>query len=118
MRLSSRYILIFGLLILSTFSACKSTKYGLVKRTFHNITAHYNGYFNAKQRVDNTEIQNNKAFKDKYDDILPVFKLERDEDPTTKTGKTSNQSLDDAIKKASFVIQRHERSKWIDDCYF
>lgn len=118
MRLLSRYIFLLGMIILSTLSACKSTKYGLVKRTFHNITAHYNGYFNAKQRVDNTEMQNNKAFRDKYEDILPVFKLERDDDPTTKTGKTSNQSLDDAIKKASFVIQRHERSKWIDDCYF
>jgi len=85
LRLLSRYIFLLGMIILSTLSACKSTKYGLVKRTFHNITAHYNGYFNAKQRVDNTEMQNNKAFRDKYEDILPVFKLERDDDPTTKT---------------------------------
>ena len=89
-----------------------------MKRTFHNITAHYNGYFNAKQRVDNTVNQNNRSFKDKYDDILPVFKLEREDELLTKTGKTSNQALDEAIKKASFVIQRHEKSKWTDDCYF
>lgn len=118
MRLSSKYILILAIALISLLNACKSTRYGIVKKTFHNVTAHYNGYFNAKQRIDNSEIQSDKAFKDKYDELLPVFKLEREDDPLAKTGKTSNQALDDAIKKASLVIQRHEKSKWIDDCYF
>lgn len=118
MKLSNKHIYILSLVIITLLGACKSTRYGIIKKTFHNVTAHYNGYFNAKLKVDNTELQNNKAFQDKYDDLLPVFKLQRDDDPTGKTGKSSNQSLDDAIKKASLVIQRHERSKWIDDCYF
>ncbi len=118
MKLSSRYILILSIATFTLFDACKSTRYGIVKKTFHNITAHYNGYFNAKQRIDNSELQSDKAFKDKYDELLPVFKLEREADPLAKTGKTSNQALDDAIKKASLVVQRHEKSKWIDDCYF
>ncbi|MCF8283500.1 MAG: tetratricopeptide repeat protein [Sphingobacteriales bacterium] len=109
------YISIIGITLLSS---CKSSRYGIVKRTFHDVTAHYNGYFNAKQRVDNTELQADKAFQDKYDELLPIFKLVRDEDAASNTKKTGNQALDDAIKKASLVIQRHERSKWIDDCYF
>jgi tetratricopeptide (TPR) repeat protein len=109
------YISIIGITL---FSSCKSSRYGIVKRTFHDVTAHYNGYFNAKQRVDNTELQADKAFQDKYDELLPIFKLVRDDDAASNTKKTGNQALDDAIKKASLVIQRHERSKWIDDCYF
>lgn len=118
MKISSKYIFILSIASIALLDSCKSTRYGFVKKTFHNVTAHYNGYFNAKLKVDNTEIQNDKAFQDKYDDVLPVFKFVREEDAALKTGKTSNQSLDDAIKKASLVIQRHERSKWIDDCYF
>jgi len=118
LRLSTKYIFLIGIIVITALGACKSTRYGIVKKTFHNVNAHYNGYFNAKQRIDNTELQLDKSFKDKYDDLLPIFKLERDDDPLNKTSKTSNQALDEAIKKASLVIQRHERSKWIDDCYF
>jgi tetratricopeptide (TPR) repeat protein len=106
------------LVLLIGLNACKSGKNTLIKRTYHDITAHYNGYFNAKLKIDNTEKQNEKAFQDKYDDILPVFKIVRD-DAAPSGGKSGgNQSLDEAIKKASLVIQRHEISKWIDDCYF
>jgi tetratricopeptide (TPR) repeat protein len=118
LKLSIKHIYILGIATIALLGSCKSTRYGIVKKTFHNVTAHYNGYFNAKLKVDNTEMQSDKAFQDKYDDILPIFKLTRDDDPTSKTGKSGNQSLDEAIKKASLVIQRHERSKWIDDCYF
>lgn len=104
--------------MLAFLGACKSGKKTLIKRVYHDITAHYNGYFNAKLKIDNTEKQNEKSFQDKYDDILPVFKIAK-EDAGAKTSKGGgNQALDEAIKKASLVIQRHEISRWIDDCYF
>lgn len=118
MRALSRNFISLCIIGITLLTSCKSSRYGIVKRTFHDVTAHYNGYFNAKQRVDNTELQADKAFQDKYDELLPIFKLVRDDDAASNTKKTSNQALDDAIKKASLVIQRHERSKWIDDCYF
>lgn len=118
MRQLSKIFIYISIIGITLLSSCKSSRYGIVKRTFHDVTAHYNGYFNAKQRVDNTELQADKAFQDKYDELLPIFKLVRDEDAASNTKKTGNQALDDAIKKASLVIQRHERSKWIDDCYF
>jgi tetratricopeptide (TPR) repeat protein len=118
LRQLSKNIIYISIIGITLLSSCKSSRYGIVKRTFHDVTAHYNGYFNAKQRVDNTELQADKAFQDKYDELLPIFKLVRDEDAASNTKKTGNQALDDAIKKASLVIQRHERSKWIDDCYF
>ncbi len=108
-------LIIFAL----AFNACKSSKKNtLIKRTYHNVTAHYNGYFNAKLRIDNTERQQEKAFQDKFEDILPIFKIEKPSADGGKNGKAGNQALDEAIKKASIVIQRHEISKWIDDCYY
>ncbi len=111
--------ILLSLSILFTLNACSSGgKPTLIGRTYHNITAHYNGYFNAKLKIDNAERQNDKSFQDKFDDILPVFKLAKEEG-SAKGGKSAgNQTMDDAIKKASLVIQRHEPSKWIDDCYF
>lgn len=101
------------------FNACKSSKKNtLIKRAYHNVTAHYNGYFNAKLRIDNAERQQEKAFQDKFEDILPIYKIEKPSADGAKNAKSSNQALDEAIKKASIVIQRHEISKWIDDCYY
>ncbi len=100
-------------------NACKSSKKNtLIKRTYHNVTAHYNGYFNAKLRIDNAERQQEKAFQDKFEDILPIYKIEKPSADAGKNAKSGNQALDEAIKKASIVIQRHEISKWIDDCYY
>ncbi len=101
------------------FNACQSSKKNtLIKRTYHNVTAHYNGYFNAKLRIDNAERQQEKSFQDKFEDILPIYKIEKPSADGGKNGKAGNQALDEAIKKASIVIQRHEISKWIDDCYY
>ncbi len=111
--------LIFSIATLFTLSACSSGgKPTLIGRTYHNITAHYNGYFNAKLKIDNAERQNDKSFQDKFDDILPVFKIAKEESAAKGSKGGGNQTMDDAIKKASLVIQRHEPSKWIDDCYF
>ncbi len=100
------------------FSSCKSSKKSAIGKIYHDITAHYNGYFNAKLKIDNTEKQNDKSFQDKYDDILPVFKIANEESAGKAAKGGGNQAMDEAIKKASLVVQRHERSKWIDDCYF
>ncbi len=113
-----RAVVYFSLIIIIlTLHSC-SNKNNVINRTYHNITAHYNGYFNARVKIDNAKKQSELAFQDKYDDLLPVYKIAKEEANTGKGGKGGNQSLDEAIKKLSLVIQRHERSKWIDDCYF
>ncbi len=101
-------------------NACKSKKKNTaLKRAYHNVTAHYNGYFNAKMRIDQVAFQNEQNFVDRYDELLPIYKVSNESQagPTAKGNKGSNQPLDEAIKKASFVVQRHEISKWIDNCY-
>lgn len=106
-------LLIFAV---SAISSCGSKKNTLIKKAYHNVTAHYNGYFNAKLKIDAEAKSQEKAYVDKYEEILSVYKIIRPDG--SAPGKNNNQPLDDAIKKASVVIQRHEISTWIDDCYF
>lgn len=79
---------------------------------YHNTTARFNGYFNAdfKQMERAKEIRLNLV--DRYDSLLPVFPFGDD-----AAAKASFQIMDETIKKAGLVIQKHEKSKWVDDCY-
>lgn len=104
---------IIAIALIVTIPGCKSRKKNtLIKRAYHNTTAHFNGYFNAKTRIDNAAKQLADSHIDEYDKVLSVFRL-GDE----KKSKSLTPQLDEAIKKLSLVIQRHEISKWIDDCY-
>lgn len=111
---TNRVLLYFVLLITPLLVAsCNSKKKNTpIKRAYHNVTAKYNGYFNAKQRVIMVAKQTAESHTDKFDEILPVFPLGNE-----LQAKAAFGPMDEAIKKASLVIQRHEISKWIDDCY-
>ncbi len=100
-------------------SSCSQKKNTIVTRTYHNLTAHYNGYYwarvNEGEAIDNIE----RAHEDDFSKILPVYKY-GDE----KTAKANYQKLDKAIEKTSLVIQRHslfikgvEHCRWIDENY-
>ena len=115
------YRILLITLFLGSFTACKtSKKQSLIQKAYHNITAHYNGYFNAKLKIDQVAAQSEVSIKDQYDQLLPIYKKAgaASTGENTKGSKAGNQPLDEAIKKASFVIQRHEKSNWTDDCYF
>jgi tetratricopeptide (TPR) repeat protein len=112
-----RYRLFISLILIATiaiaYPACKSKKKNtFIKRAYHNLTARDNGYFNAKQRIIAAKKQIEKSYVDSYDKLLPVFRF-----PTEQQSKAVSPQMDEAIKKASLVIQRHEISKWVDDCY-
>lgn len=112
-------VVIAGLLVLFLAPGCSTKKNTLVNRSFHNLTSHFNGYFYAnesfKEGVDILE----KAHKDNYDKILPVFKYGKPED-----AKAIYPQMDKTFKKSSAVIERHsmlikgkEYVKWIDENY-
>lgn len=115
------YRILLIALFLGSFTACKtSKKQSLIQKAYHNVTAHYNGYFNAKLKIDQVAMQNEVSIKEQYDQLLPIYKkaVAAGTGENAKGSKAGNQPLDEAIKKASFVIQRHEKSNWTDDCYF
>ena len=79
---------------------------------YENMTAHYNGYFNATEIMKESEVTLQVEYKDNFNQILPVFEYTAIDDP-----KSVASNLDEAIKKASVVISMHRPSKWTDDCY-
>lgn len=110
---------IFGVITV-LFSSCSQEKNTLVNRTYHNLNAHYNGYYNGEEawRLGVQKLEAN--YKPDYYNLLPVF-IYGTEDEV----QAIYTDMDLAVEKASRTIQRHsmyirkkEHCNWIDDCYF
>ncbi len=99
--------------------SCSTKKNSFTRRAFHNLTCHYNGYWNGDQAYkDGLQALDDKVVED-YTKILPLYNYGDKNDV-----QVLNQNMDRAIEKASIMIQRHsmkfgnvEYVKWIDDCY-
>ncbi len=81
-------------------------------KAYHNLNAHFNAYYIANSRIDEVERLLFKNRQDNYNQLLPIL-LPVDSVVT----QPYKAQLDDAIKKASLVPQRHQNSKWVDDSY-
>ncbi|WP_255594432.1 tetratricopeptide repeat protein [Pontibacter sp. HSC-14F20] len=110
MRKNSPYILF--VLTCLMLAGCSAERNNPLSKAYHNTTARYNGYFLAKEKLDAIEksIQDQTVYD--YNRPLPIF-LPID----SATYKAHTADLEDVIKKASFPIQYHPNSKWIDDSY-
>lgn len=93
----------FLLFIFLSLAGCKH---------YHNITAHYNAYFLAKEKMLEAEKKIFSSRKDNYNRILYVIPL-----LDTNMLKGMKADFDDCIKKAAYAIERHEISNWTDDSY-
>ncbi|MGI8892811.1 MAG: hypothetical protein ACR2GN_05060, partial [Bacteroidia bacterium] len=112
-------LFLLSLLVLFLFTSCSTKKNTILSRTYHGVTAKYNGYFNAKLRVKDGAERLASQHEDKYDRVLKIYKHA---DP--QKAKSIFPDMDEAIKKTSVVIKRHsmviggkERNKWIDDTW-
>jgi len=90
----------------------KKKKTTWLKRVYHNTTARYNGYFNAKIKINSSIQALREAHKDNYEEILPLFPY-----IDSKNKNTVSPTIDDVIEKASMVINIHTISKWLDNAY-
>ena len=108
----SRYIYSIVCLLLLVVAACSSEQNTATSRAYHNLTAHFNGYFYAKEETKVIEAAILKSLDDDHNQILKLFpRLD------TTLAKTYSKNTDEVIKMASFSIQRHPNSKWTDDNY-
>ncbi len=107
-------------------AGCYADKNALVNRSYHNLTAHYNGYFNGRELVRESLDGFERTYKEDYEKILPVYKT-----PDKITSKPLYPNMDTAISKCGTVIQRHampekktgqyrktEWCKWIDENWY
>lgn len=88
------------------------------------MTAHYNGYFNARELIKESLNTYKLSFKEDYTQILPVYVY-----PDEKNATTIFKAMNDAVEKTERVINRHsmpnpskmkgskqeEWCKWIDE---
>lgn len=79
---------------------------------YHNLTAKYNGYFNARELVDLSQETLTNQYRDNYTKILELYEYNGVDNPSAAAA-----NLDIAIKKASTVINLHRPSHWVGDGY-
>jgi tetratricopeptide (TPR) repeat protein len=92
--------------------ACSVEQNTVTSNIFHNTTAHYNGYFYAREKTREVEIAIGKTLDDDPNYILALFpRLD------TNLAKTYAKDTEEIIKMASISIQRHPNSKWLYDNY-
>lgn len=105
---------------LATVTGCSTKKNRLINRMYHNTTSHYNGYFNAKETVKWSLYDFENGYQDDYSELLPLYKFP-DKNQATELYPDMQRAIDKCSKvidKHSMYIQRKERNRWIDDCFF
>ncbi|RUA34347.1 MAG: methyltransferase [Bacteroidetes bacterium] len=103
-------ILIFGIIL--PLAACSPENSGLVSYGYHNMTAKYNAYFIANEKLQEVLFEIDEAHQNNFNRVLKV-KAPID----TNIVNSNTEKIEDIIKKASIAIQRHKVSKWVDDSY-
>jgi tetratricopeptide (TPR) repeat protein len=114
---------------------CSTRKNTAISRKFHNLTSHYNIYFNANESVKEGLIKIDETVKDEYTRILPLFKYSNPE-----AANSARTEMELAILKGSKLVALHsitekpkrksnpsekdiefasksEYNKWVDDTY-
>jgi tetratricopeptide (TPR) repeat protein len=113
LKRTSKILLLFAIF---NFFACTTQKsrsdVSGASKFYHNVTAEYNGYFNANVLLTESIAKLNEQHQDNYNKILPVYEYVAAENPQEVAG-----DLDKAIEKVSIVISIHRVSDWTDDCY-
>lgn len=107
------------LILISLVSACSTKRNTFTRRVYHNLTAHYNAYWNGNESLEEGEREMDNIIEDNYYEILPVYNYGK-----KQQAQNLNPQMDRAIEKASKVIKLHsmrfrnkEHVQWIDDSY-
>ena len=114
---------IFGLaailLAIIMLASCSTKKNKWNRRVWHNMTSHYNVWWNGNESVKEGEKTLRENVKDDYTKTLPVFNYGTKEDALGL-----NQQMDRTIEKDAVCIQKHsmrfnnkEYVRWIDDAF-
>lgn len=110
-----RTIFLWAVALTLLVSACSTKKNTFTRRAYHNLTAHYNAYWNGNESVKEGVAELRKSARDNYTSVLPVYNY-----GAQNNAQAINPNMDRAIEKASKVIQRHsmyfdkkEHVKWI-----
>lgn len=83
-------------------AACTTKKNTVVTRSYHNLTSHYNIYFNAWDSYQTGLKKLETSFKDDYNTQLPLFTYS-----TREGARMVLSDMDKTVKKCSKIIGTH-----------
>ena len=100
------------IIVLFCVAACAPQLNNPLSNSFHNMTAHYNSYFIAKERIHEIEQTIFDAQEWNFNKILPIH-------PQFDSAQSAvlKEPIEDCVQKSSISILRHPDSKWEDDSY-
>jgi tetratricopeptide (TPR) repeat protein len=108
-----------GCVLVLLLSGCSTKKNTITRRMYHNLTSHYNVFFNGEQSLKDGDKQLRASVKDDYTQVLRVYNY-----GTQQNGNAMNATMDRALEKTAICVQKHsmkfgsrERVRWIDDAY-
>jgi len=114
---------VYCLFVLAFVYACSTEKNTLLSRSYHGLNAHYNGYYNANELINQSLSTYRSSLEEDYYSILPI-----DVVPSKEDIIGMYPAIDTAIAKCTKVIQDHsmpsndrparkkdEHNKWIDE---
>jgi tetratricopeptide (TPR) repeat protein len=114
----NRFLLVLLMAALGlSLNSCVTTKSkkddqpSKLKKRYHNLTLHYNYWFNANELFDNSIVKLNDQVKENYNQVLPVYPYKALEPSASKS------DMESVIKKAATGIGLHRYSAWADDAY-
>lgn len=99
--------------LLFFFLGCSSEKNTFTNRLYHNVTAHFNAYYLAKEKIAEAEANFAADYQEDFTQVLPVYP------PIDSSSVESNEgSLEEARELASKAVEWHRISNWVDDSYY
>jgi hypothetical protein len=100
-------------------SSCSTQKATWSNIQFHNITTHYNIWWNGNESLKKGVAMMNAQYRDDYTRLLPVYKM-----GTKSESQSLNPQFDRAIEKSVKGIKKHsifvdgqEHVPYIPKCY-
>ncbi|MEI6820584.1 MAG: tetratricopeptide repeat protein [Bacteroidota bacterium] len=100
-------------------SSCSTKKNTFTRRFYHNMTAHYNVWWNGNESLKDGVAELAKSNKDNYARVLPVFQT-----GTKQEAQKVNPQMDRAVEKSAKTVRLHsiyikgkEHIKWIPPAY-
>jgi len=91
-----------SILFVLLISACSTKKNTFISRTYHNLTSHYNAYFNGNEAYRQAIKRINANPYDDYSLVLNVLAILNDE-----AVKQATADMERAKDKAAIVIKKH-----------
>ncbi|RFN59144.1 type IX secretion system periplasmic lipoprotein PorW/SprE [Marixanthomonas ophiurae] len=94
------------LLAVIVLAACSRKKNTFLSRNYHAVTAEYNALYNGNLAFEDGKEELATGYRDNYWEILPVERLDLDEN-STLPGESKNPNFNRAEEKAAKAIQKH-----------